>query len=150
MQKMYVFFQHDENSKKSKKDMLFFFSICHVTCIPWINFHKGSIHTVIRWYANFCQKVKRYQNHMQRKGIKIICRGMPEVFNVTVLLSVLGNWEILKFDRICMQGFFFITGSLRVLHRHYMYIVYWHRLFIKRILFYVPKRCWWESYTAKF
>lgn len=45
------------------------------------------------------------------KGIKIICRGMPEVFNVTVLLSVLGNWEILKFDRICMQCFFYNRQS---------------------------------------
>lgn len=27
------------------------------------------------------------------KGIKIICRGMLEVFNVIVLLSVLGNWK---------------------------------------------------------
>lgn len=131
MQKMYVFFQHDENSKKSKKDMFFFyqFAMLHAF-LGYISIKEASILS----FVDMPIFVKR------SKGIKIICREMPEVFNVTILLSVLGNWEILKFDRICMQCFF-ITGSLRVLQRHCMYIVYWHRLFIKRILFYAPKRC---------
>lgn len=58
----------------------FFLSICHVICIPWINFHKGSIHTVIRWYANFCQKVKRYQNHMQRNARSLQCYSIVKCF----------------------------------------------------------------------
>lgn len=63
------------------KDMgCFFLSICHVICIPWINFHKGSIHTVIRWYANFCQKVKRYQNHMQRNARSLQCCSIVKCF----------------------------------------------------------------------
>lgn len=132
------------NMTKTQRNQIqiwvFFLSICHVTCIPWINFHKGSIHTVIRWYANFCQKVKRYQNHMQRNARSLQCCSIVKCFRE------LGNSKIWP----NLYAMFFITGSLRVLQRHYMYIVYWHCLFIKRILFYVPKRCWWESYTAKF
>lgn len=136
-----TFYFNMTKTQRNQRKICFFLSICHVTCIP--NFQISKKEASILSFVDMPIFVKR------SKGIKIICRGMPEVFNVTVLLSVLGNWEILKFDRICMQCFF-ITGSLRVLQRHYMYIVYWHRLFIKRILFYVPKRCWWESYTAKF
>lgn len=66
--------------KEIKERYGFFLSICHVTCIPWINFHKGSIHTVIRWYANFCQKVKRYQNHMQRNARSLQCYSIVKCF----------------------------------------------------------------------
>lgn len=127
--------------KEIKRKICIILSICHVTCIPLINFHNGSIHTVIRWYANFCQKVKRYQNHLQRNARSLQCYSFVKCFRKLRNSKIWPNLYVM---------FFFITGSLRLLHIHYMYIVYWHPQFIKRILFYVPKRCWWESYTAKF
>lgn len=81
--------------KEIKRKICLFLLICHVTCIRWINFHKGSMRGVFRWYANF-PEVKRYQNHKQWNARRLKCYS-------------LGNLEILKFDRICMQCFFFIN-----------------------------------------
>lgn len=66
--------------KEIKRKICIILSICHVTCIPSINFHNGSIHTVIRWYANFCQKVKRYQNHLQRNARSLQCYSFVKCF----------------------------------------------------------------------
>lgn len=81
-------FNMTKTQRNQRKIWFFFLSICNVICIPWINFHKGSIHTVIRWYANFCQKVKRYQNHMQRNARSLQC------YNIVKCFRELGNSKI--------------------------------------------------------
>lgn len=68
-----------KTQRNQKKDMSFFLLICHVTCIRWINFHKGSMRGVFRWYANF-PEVKRYQNHKQWNARRLKCYSIVKCF----------------------------------------------------------------------
>lgn len=65
--------------KEIKRKICLFLLICHVTCIRWINFHKGSMRGVFRWYANF-PEVKRYQNHKQWNARRLKCYSIVKCF----------------------------------------------------------------------
>lgn len=99
-------FNITKTQRNQKKDTYLFLSICHATCIHWINFNKESMYANIRWYANFC-KVKRYQNYIPKNALSLICYSMVECIRK---MTYSKNWSNL-------YEMFYITGSLRVLHR---------------------------------